>query len=68
MQAEKKDCGRCRRIGLKRRAHRIMPDKSARCDEHFRQEWGWPQLTREAEAFIERCNELEEKKRLACAV
>lgn len=56
-----KFCGRCAAIGLQRLAHRIMQSKGKpkRCDEHFREEWGLPQLTEDARQFIARCKERE---------
>jgi hypothetical protein len=59
---DKSNCGRCRRIGLKRIAHRIMPDGTVRCDEHYRDEAGLPQLTFEARRFIAKCEEREAAK------
>lgn len=56
------NCGTCRRLGLKRKAHRIMADGTTRCDEHFREECGLPQLTDEARCFIEKCHEREREK------
>lgn len=58
-----KFCWKCKKIGLQRLAHRIMPSGGAVCDEHFREEAGRPQLTEEARTFIGRCHELEQVKR-----
>jgi hypothetical protein len=39
-----------------------MPNGTVRCDEHWREEDGLPQLTPEARVFIDGCNELERQK------
>ncbi len=57
-----KFCVRCANVGIKSKAHRIMPKGGARCDEHFRDESGLPQLREEANLFIAHCKELEAKK------
>lgn len=49
-------CNSCKKIGLQRKAHRIMPGEGgAQCDEHFRDISGLPQLNEEAKRFIEMC-------------
>ncbi len=55
---DKKFCWPCKKLGMRRKAHRITPG-GPRCDEHFREEYGLPQLNDEGRAFIERCKELE---------
>lgn len=56
---DEKFCIPCKKIGLEHRAHRIMPGGGGRCDEHFRDEQGLPQLNDEAKRFIELCKERE---------
>jgi hypothetical protein len=51
-----KFCNSCRKVGLQRKAHRIMPGEGgAQCDEHFRDISGLPQLSNEAKVFIAKC-------------
>jgi hypothetical protein len=45
-------CFECKKIGLLRKAHRIMTSGGAVCDEHFRDKQGMPQLTIEAKGLI----------------
>lgn len=53
-------CVPCKKIGLTRKAHRVMPGGGGRCDEHFREEQGLPQLNEAAKAFIAHCKEYEQ--------
>jgi len=55
-----KFCNTCKKVGLRRKAHRIMSGKGeggAQCDEHFRDISGLPQLNEEAKRFIAQCEE-----------
>lgn len=59
---DNKFCNSCKKIGLRRLAHRIMlGDGGAQCDEHFREIAGLPQLNEEAKRFIETCKARSEK-------
>lgn len=59
IQDDEKFCIPCKKIGVDRKAHRIMPSGGGRCDEHFRDEQGLPQLSPEAVRFIQLCKERE---------
>lgn len=51
-----KFCNSCKKLGLQRKAHRIMAgDGGAQCDEHFREISGLPQLNEKARRFIASC-------------
>lgn len=53
-----KFCNSCKKLGLQRKAHRIMAgDGGAQCDEHFREISGLPQLDEKARRFIATCKE-----------
>src|SRR6267142_5768239 len=55
---DNKFCNSCKKVGLQRKAHRIMPGEGgAQCDEHFRDISGLPQLNEEAKRFIAQCTE-----------
>jgi hypothetical protein len=55
-----KFCSSCKKLGLQRKAHRIMAGEGgAQCDEHFRQISGLPQLNEKAKLFIAMCKETE---------
>lgn len=53
-----KFCNTCKKIGLQRKAHRIVSGEGgAQCDEHFREISGLPQLNETAKRFIAQCKE-----------
>lgn len=58
-----KFCNSCKKLGLQRKAHRIMAGEGGQqCDEHFREKWGLPQLNEKAKLFILSCKEMEKSR------
>lgn len=52
LQDDGKFCFECNKIGLLRKAHRIVPKYGAACDEHYREHAGLPQITMEGKGLI----------------